>query len=968
MARAIQRGRSAGGSSSGRKKPPPPKQLGDPPPSSSDDELEFKGSQEENNNDGQIKDVAKTDDDEDDEGKPPATNSLGREGRSAIKVPIAPRPPRRRKKATQQHRNANHSKKDEEDQDQAEAEAEARDSFDSADDGADSPVPSDPNDSGSDFDPDEDDDQEEDDELNESSSDGWAPERAGRRSKVKSRGRGRGGGKKKRAAPTRLASRRTTPRTSRRRMIVESSSSNEHDEEEEDNFDNNSSDDADKDEDFGSLSRRTPRRSCAKATNAKLASATKVIELGSDQDVADAESEDYPLISSSRKKKRRRGGSKGRPQRRKELDSDEESYHESNSDGANDEEDDDEASSSDDNGVYEDDEEVIRSGRSRRGGRSISKPVKGRKSVDNDMDIFTADTSDSDVSDGGEQRRKFSPKPPLRTKPLRRRAIDDDDSEEEASFGGDSDDSNFGGGRKNSHPTPRAPQCPSKTDEITMEPLPRLHVCCIAPDGEGRHCFALDTLYRIALMDPRRHQTDSNKIAFKQPPHFRSVMEDELVDQIASRFGRLALNIEDSDVYKKSIVGQNRTVHLDFHRDMSIDASQDFQDRFNEYLSSQMGSGDLYCCPVCYVEAHKRLVSGTETDDDSDAGANGARACSGQASVELDDFQHDPMTVLGGLDGEDFGIASNFCFRRVSQVKRHIREDHHCVTTGVEGNDLYQRFQIRAADGLLQRWLNKHDKKTFHLAIRSAGAMNSYWYHGHNASFIYLRDRVEAVQTIRESPGDEDNGLDEAHMHDSAEYFDLFERRGRRIWAQLSAPYEKEDPSAINDFIADDDEEEEVDDGPAPFAGDIFEDEKSPEQQIIESMKKRRRRQGLASDSSSDDYGDEESSEGDLEIVGEGRRYYSEEEEEDDWTKKKSLRENLKKRRSDAVAAKRSQLTGDSDTSNSDNAGDTPRQKKNQSDSYIKVAKTPVANAGAAKSATSSLKKRRILESSDEED
>lgn len=962
MARTIQRGRSAVGAAAagGRKKKPLPK-LGDPPPSSSsddDDELEFKGSQE---NDDEEESNGE-EEEEEDERKPPAKKSGGSRKGRAEKAPAAPR---RRKKAPAT--NAKH-KKDQEDEEEAEYQDEAEDGFDSADDGADSPVPSDPNDSGSDFNPDEDDGEEddEDDELNESS-DGWAPEGTGRRSKVRSRGKA--GGAKKKPAPTR-SSRRANSRASRRRKIVESSS------EEENTFDNDSSDD----DEFGSPSRhRTPRRSCAKATNAKLASATKAIELGSDQDEADAESEDYPMISSSRKKKRKRSGGKGRSQRKKAVDSDEESYHESDSDEADVEEDDDDddkmPSSDDDVVIEEDDEDVIRSGRSRRGGgRSKSKEVKGRKSVDDDMDIFTADTSDSDASDGGNQRRKFSPKPPLKTKPVRRRAIDDDDSdEEEASFGGDSDDSNFGSAikRKSSQSTPRTPKCPSKTDEITMEPLPRLHVCCIAPDGESRHCFALDTLYRIALMDPRRHHSDSNKIAFKQPPHFRSIMEDELVDQIASRFGRLALNIEDSNVYKKSVVGQNRIVHLDYLGNMSVDASQDFHDRFNEYLSSQMGSGDLYCCPVCYVEAHKRLIGSIEPDDDSDAGTDGARASSRQMTMELDDFQYDPMTVLGGLDGEDFGIASNFCFRKVSQVKKHLRDDHHCATKDVEGNDLYQRFQIRAADGLLQRWLNKHDKKVFHLKIRSAGAMNSYWHHGNNASFIFLRDRVDAVQRIREAPGDEDSELDQADMQKSAEYFESFERRGRRIWAQLSAPYEKEDPSAINDFIADDDEEEEVDDGPAPFAANIFDDEKSPEQQIIEAMKKKRRRQGPASDVSSDDYDEEESSEDDLEIVGEDQKYYSEEEEEDKWTKKKSLRESLKKRRSDAAEAKRSELAddSDSDTSSGDgNAAETPRLKKTMSGSDTNVAKTPAANAGTTKSATSSLKKRRILESSDEDE
>lgn len=957
MARAIQRGRSAAGAAGGKKKKKPaqPKLGGPPSDQDKDDEFEFKGSQDELN--------VGLEDGEEEEGdrKPAAVEAHNREVRTK-KTPVA----RRRKKTTQQAQKAAKHKKAEEAEHHDHDEFEAEDSFDSADDGADSPIPSDPNDSGSDFNPGEDSGEEEvdddDDELNESS-DGWAPKNNGRRA--------RGNKKKKAARSTRC----TTTQTSRRRKIAESSSSDE--EEEEGNFNSSSNDDDD--DEFASPSRRTSRRSCAKATKAKLASTTEVIELGSDQDEADAES-DYPMISSSRMKKRTRGGGggKGRSQRKTQQHSDEESYHESDSDEDGESENEIISSSDDDDDVVgEDDEDVIRSGRSRRGGRSKSKPAKGRKSVDDDLDIFTADTSDSDDSDGDtDKKRFFSPKPPLRTKRVRRRVMDDDDDgnndsdEEEASFGDDSDDDNFGGRKKSAHSTPRTPRCPSKIDEITMEPLPRLHVCCVAPDGEGRFCFALDTLYRIALMDPRRHHTDSNKIAFKQPPHFRLVMEDELVDQIASRFGRLALNIEDSNIYKRSIVGQNRTVHLDFHRELSVDASQDFHDRFDEYLSSQMGSGDLYCCPLCYVEAHRRLGTGTDPDDDSEASTNGARASSGQENIELEDFRFDPMTVLGGLDGEDFVIASNFCFRKVSQAKKHIRDDHQCATKNVEGNDLYQRFQIRAADGLLQRWLNKHEKKSFHLTVRSAGAMNSYWYQGHNASFIYLRDRVEAVQRFREEPGNEDdNNLDGGDRQKSAEYFDSFERRGRRIWATLSAPYEKEDPSAINDFIADDDEEEEVDDGPAPFAANIFEDEKSPEQLIIESMKKRRRRQGPAFDMS-DDYDDEESSEDGLEIVGEDAKYYSEEEEEDEWTKKKSLRENLQKRRSDAAAAKRSQLTRDSG-SDSDGAEDTPsRHKKKPSGSAadVPVAKTPAASAGVAKSATSSLKKRRILESSDEDE
>ena len=78
-----------------------------------------------------------------------------------------------------------------------------------------------------------------------------------------------------------------------------------------------------------------------------------------------------------------------------------------------------------------------------------------------------------------------------------------------------------------------------------LTPLPKKHVCYVSPDGQSRQCFALETLRQIALKAARlqfRVDLDGGeKVTFLQPPHFRTAMSDDLLDQIASRFGRQAL-------------------------------------------------------------------------------------------------------------------------------------------------------------------------------------------------------------------------------------------------------------------------------------------------------------------------------------------------------------------------------------------------------------------------------------------
>ncbi|KAL7469988.1 hypothetical protein ACHAXS_010227, partial [Conticribra weissflogii] len=256
--------------------------------------------------------------------------------------------------------------------------------------------------------------------------------------------------------------------------------------------------------------------------------------------------------------------------------------------------------------------------------------------------------------------------------------------------------------------------CPSTHDGITMMKLPKNkpHICYISPDGGTRHCFTIDTLYRIAISRKDNHDTNfsagTQKLQFLQPPHFRSPMEDDLIDQIASRFGRSALIIEKSNIYKK-LTRRGWTSNIDpgdFEDEMD-DFDDDgeyvggmggdgnhhglnFDERFQNYLKNLMGNTDLYCCPLCYIEADRRLGNHgdeeMEADDDSDEEGD-------DTAVDRFSFIDDPLTILESLDST-FKTASSFCFRLLSGVKSHLKNVHGVQISEISGNDLFKRFQV----------------------------------------------------------------------------------------------------------------------------------------------------------------------------------------------------------------------------------------------------------------------------------
>ena len=241
--------------------------------------------------------------------------------------------------------------------------------------------------------------------------------------------------------------------------------------------------------------------------------------------------------------------------------------------------------------------------------------------------------------------------------------------------------------------------CPSTEDEITLQPFRanKPHVCYLAPDGKTRHCYHLNTLYRAAIMTGLKRYDERGKMQLLQPPHFSQIMCDDVMDQIATRFGRQALNIEDSKVYKKIVING---IQLSRRSGSFGDDNEDdeynyvnFEQRLNSYFQDLMSSrGDLYCCPLCYTKAHNRYENKAEesgSDSDSDA------------EKSLPDYYHNPMELLGDLDDKKYKIAATFCFRRVTQVKKHLKVKHNLVISNIDGNDLYRRFQVSISPNFL---------------------------------------------------------------------------------------------------------------------------------------------------------------------------------------------------------------------------------------------------------------------------
>jgi hypothetical protein len=326
-------------------------------------------------------------------------------------------------------------------------------------------------------------------------------------------------------------------------------------------------------------------------------------------------------------------------------------------------------------------------------------------------------------------------------------------------------------------------------------------------------------------------------------------------------------------------------------------------------MQSLMGSADVYCCPLCFNEADRRLgIVDDELLEDDDT-HNNDDDDDDNVTKDRFSFMDDPLTILGSLDSDEFISASSFCFRYLTGVKAHMNTMHGVDVKDIVGNDLFKRFQIRAPDGLLQNWIKR---SLGHRNISVQGDMMRYWLGGGNQSFILLLNQIDKGDARGDVRSD----------------FSLsFPNRAKKIWRDVSAPYLKQHD--LGDFIAeegDDDDESEGDVAADLHVNPNFTPSsidkrggasfKSPEELLISHLQKRNSMKKKTFDSSDDessttnnDNDDEDEDDDELEILPKPPQYEDiEEEEMDEWTQSKLLKAKKAKQ-----GSQESKDTGDDD-------------------------------------------------------
>jgi hypothetical protein len=608
---------------------------------------------------------------------------------------------------------------------------------------------------------------------------------------------------------------------------------------------------------------------------------------------------------------------------------------------------------------------------------SGSPSAKQRKAVNIDNeDIGSADdssNSDEDRANGAHHKQtpdtpssKRSQLEEIRPSPHKSSLDDDDD-------GDDSDDSD-------GHAPMRLPDCPSLEDAITADQLPKIHVCYVSPDGQSRQCFAIETLRQIALKSghlPFRVDLDgSEQDTFLQPPHFRTPMSDDLLDQIASRFGRGALNLHGDFYNRKSNNfmrtgnnGHSHDTYEDVFGNVDLEFGEEFVERVQKYMSGQMGSRDVYACPLCYSEMHRRIVRMDQktprntTNDDADDCDD--EITDDEKFLELPaDSSFDPMTVLGWLDDDKFQAAACFCFGKVANLKKHLRNDHSAETKGIQGNDLYQRFRIRGQDGLLQRYLHKYWKKMNCPTFQ--GAMQKYWFEGHNQSFVYLLNLMEDAHTFLEviqRGNSEDDNLERAEtfFDVATAFFQSIQGRAQLEWEQISAPFLRgTQQDELEDFVVEggDDPEDALPHFSAHRQFLQQEEDSTPNDFLHKLERKVEELERGGSSGEEDEVPGESGDEGNEDVVSvtsdlKRRGYYSEEEEEkDEWMRNLQDRRKLKKSPAEVEAKARPSI-----------AEATPKGRK----LTRRKSTTPSTPAAVVSVPTPASKRRSIAEESSSE-
>ena len=305
-------------------------------------------------------------------------------------------------------------------------------------------------------------------------------------------------------------------------------------------------------------------------------------------------------------------------------------------------------------------------------------------------------------------------------------------------------------------------------DEITQGPLEKMHLCWSSPDGSSKMCFNLTTLLKIGLANnnglearsraARRAETVFTSFPFMQPPHFRSRMSEELIQQLRDKF-----------TPKELVTAITKLIGKTDHPDLQ----DSFSDEYAAYQGRTMSVlGDLHVCCICWSRMEEKAISDEREDRGDDSGS------------EKSNVDPDPMEIL--LRSSQKAPLCTFLSK--NDAVSHIRSIHriNAPTIGLDPN-FFSQYTMRAPDGLLQRWISR------------TGAVErpqQYWQ-------TYAPDYIKLHSDVMDAQ------IAHAALPPSASA-----QEEENIFKRITRPFRLSGDSEDEAFIADtEEEEEEEDDG-----------------------------------------------------------------------------------------------------------------------------------------------------------
>jgi hypothetical protein len=165
-------------------------------------------------------------------------------------------------------------------------------------------------------------------------------------------------------------------------------------------------------------------------------------------------------------------------------------------------------------------------------------------------------------------------------------------------------------------------------------------------------------------------------------------MDAPLKAQIVERFGRDIMNLP-----AKGSVDM---------RDL-----EQFMHSYQNWLHRRLNDlSDLYACPVCYTWLQRQSCGCDYSRGVPELSSADPMAVLQRQSVRYsEDVELADVPLPEEEDEEEARprMAAPICFRRLVDVKSHLAAEHGLDPKDVKDSQFWQRYKVRATDGLLQK-------------------------------------------------------------------------------------------------------------------------------------------------------------------------------------------------------------------------------------------------------------------------